>query len=156
MVLSETRRPGSGETISKAFTYYWSGMNNGQHIKGVAIGGFRRLQPSVVEVTPADEHIMPLWMKYSVGSMSVVAVYAPITLCETEEKETFYTKLDSVLDYCPCRDSLTLLGDFIAVTGTKRAGYELCVGPHDSGTRNDNSSFFPNLARSRKLRTAGS
>ena len=87
--------------------------------------------------------------------MSVVAVYAPIEVCETEEKEMFYAKLDSVLDQCPCRDALIVLGDCNAVTGTERAGYEICVGPHGSGTR-INSSFLLNLGRSRKLRIADS
>ena len=32
--LSKTKRPGSGETSSKGFTYYWSDMSNGHHIKG--------------------------------------------------------------------------------------------------------------------------
>ena len=40
-----------------------------------------------------------------------------------EEKEMFYAKLDSVLDQCPRRDALIVLGDFNAVTGTERAGY---------------------------------
>ena len=48
--LSETRRLGSGETSSKGFTYYWSSMSNGHHVKGVAIGISSRLQPSVVEL----------------------------------------------------------------------------------------------------------
>ena len=56
--LSETRRHCSGETSSKDFTYYWSGMSNGHHVKGVAIGVSSRLLPSLVEVTPVDEHIM--------------------------------------------------------------------------------------------------
>ena len=60
---SETRRPGSGETNSKGFTYYWSGMSNGHHVKGVAIGIASRLQPSVVEVTLVDERIMRLKLK---------------------------------------------------------------------------------------------
>ena len=51
----------------------------------------------------------------------------------------FYTKLDSVLDQCPRRDTLIVLGDFNVVTGTERAGYKLCVGPHGSGTTNINS-----------------
>ena len=42
--------------------------------------------------------------------MSAVAV------CETEEK-MFCAKLDSVLDQCPRRDTLIVLGDFNAVTG---------------------------------------
>ena len=56
--LSDTRRPDSGETSSKGFTYYWSGMSNGHHVKWVVIGVSSRLQPSVVEVTPVDESIM--------------------------------------------------------------------------------------------------
>ena len=132
--LSETRRPGSGETSSKGFTCYWSGMSNGHHVKGVAIGvSSRLLQPSVVEVTPVDERIMRLRLKHSLGFMSVVAVYTPTEVCETEE-EMFYAKLDSVVDQCSCREALIVLGDFNAVAGTERAGYEICGGPHGSGT----------------------
>ena len=58
--LSETRRPGNGKTSSNGFTYYWSGMSNGHHVKGLAIGVSSRLQPSVLEVTLVDEHIMRL------------------------------------------------------------------------------------------------
>ena len=137
--LSETRRPGSGATSSKGFTYYWSGMNDGHHVKGVAIGVSSKLQPSIVEVTPVDERIMQLSLKHSIGFLSVAAVYAPTKVCETEEKEMFYAKLDSVLNQC---DAFIVLGDFNAVTDTERSGYKLCVGPYDSGTRNDNSSFL--------------
>ena len=58
MGLSETRRSGSGETSGKGFTYYLSGMSNGHHVKGVALGISSRLQLSIVEVTPVDECIM--------------------------------------------------------------------------------------------------
>ena len=37
-----------------------------------------------------------------------------------------YAKLDSVLNQCLHWDTLIVLGDFNAVTGTERAGYELC------------------------------
>ena len=68
----------------------------------------------------------------------------------------FYAKLDSVLDQCPHRDALIVLGEFNAANGTERAGYEICVGPHGFSTRDDSSSFFLNLARSRRLKIAGS
>ena len=61
-------------------------------------------------------------------------MYASTEVCGTKE-EMFYAKLDSVLDQCPLRDALIVLGDFNAVTGSERAGYEICVGPHGSGTR---------------------
>ncbi|KAG0728289.1 Craniofacial development protein 2 [Chionoecetes opilio] len=154
--LSETRRPGSGETSSEGYTYYWSGMSNGHRVRGVAIGISSKLQPSVVDVTPVDERIMRVRMKHTLGFMSLVAVYAPTEMRKTEEKEMFYVKLDSVLDQCRPRDTLIVLGDFNATTGTVRDGYELCVGPHGSGTRNTNSSLLLNFARSRRLRIAGS
>ena len=90
--LSETRRPGSGETSSKGFTYYWFAMSNGHHVMGVVIG-ICRLKPSVAEVTPVDERIMRLRLKHSLGFMSVVTVYASTEVCETEEKEMFYEAL---------------------------------------------------------------
>ena len=71
---SETRRPGSGETSSKGFTSYCSGTTNGHHVKGVAIGGSSRLQPSVVEVTPVDERIMRLRLKHSLGFISCCCI----------------------------------------------------------------------------------
>ena len=74
-------------------------MSNSHHVKGVvAIGVSSRLQPSVVQVTPVDERIMRLRLKHSLCFMSVVAVYPPIEVCETEEQERFYAKFDSVLD----------------------------------------------------------
>ena len=48
-------------------------------------------------------------------------------------KHTFYATLESVVDQCPRRDTLPVLGDFNALNGTDRDGYETCVGPHGSG-----------------------
>ena len=154
--LSEVRRPGSGEISSGGYTYYWSGMANGARLRGVAIAISDRLSSAVVEVTAVDERIMRVRMRHTLGFMSLIAVYAPTEMCEAGEKETFYSKLESIIDQCPRRDVLVVLGDFNAVTGTDRAGYEMCVGPHGSGTRNNNSSLFLDLARSRRLRVAGS
>ena len=84
---------------------------------------------------------MRLRLKHTLGFMSLVAVYAPTKVCGADKKEMFYAKLDSVLDQCLCRDTLVVLGDFNTATGTEKAGYELCVGPHGSGTRNIKSSL---------------
>ena len=74
--LSETRRPGCGETISKGFTY-WSGMRDGHHVKRVAVDISSRLELSLTEAAMVDERIMRLSVKHSLGFMFVVAVYAP-------------------------------------------------------------------------------
>ena len=137
------------------FTYCWSVMSNGVRLKGAAIGISSRLQPFVVEVTTVDERIMQMRLKNTLGFMLLVAVYAPTNLYEADE-EMFYAKLDSVLDRCLCRSTVIVLGNFNVATDTKRAGYDLCVGLHKSGTRNINSSLILNFAKSRRLRTANS
>ena len=48
------------------------------------------------------------------------------------------------------------MGDFNASIGTDRDGYETRVGPHGSGTVNQNSTKFLDVARSHGLLVAGS
>ena len=43
------------------------------------------------------------------------------------------------------------MGDFNASTGTDGGGYEARVGPHGSGTMNQNSSKFLDFARSHRV-----
>ena len=62
----------------------------------------------------------------------------------------------SLIDQCTRRDTLLVLGDFNASTGTDRDGYETCVGSHGSGTVNLNRTNFLYFARSHGLRVAGS
>ena len=95
-------------------------------------------------------------LRHTLGFISLIAVYAPTEVSVPEEKDLFYAKLDSVVEQCPSRDSLIVLGDFNAVTGTERAGYELCVGPHGSGDRNVNGSLLLDFAKFRRLRIGGS
>ncbi|XP_069976331.1 craniofacial development protein 2-like [Penaeus vannamei] len=84
-----------------------------------------RFRPSVVEVTPVDEHIMVLRLKLASSLTSVIAVYASTDVCKLDVKEMFYTKLDSVADSCPRRDIRIVLGDFNAVSRSHQAGYEI-------------------------------
>ena len=53
-------------------------------------------------------------------------------------------------------DSPFMLGDCNASTGTDRDGYETCVGPHGSGTVNQNSTKFLDFERSYGQRVPGS
>ncbi len=75
---------------------------------------------------------MVLRLKHTLGFMCFVAVYAPTETSELAE-EMFYAKLDSLVDQCPSRNTLVVLGDFNAVTGTERAGYKyLALAPEIS------------------------
>ena len=115
-----------------------------------------KLTPMIIEVTPVNEHIMRRRICHSLGVISLVSVYAPTEASDLPMKDAFYATLGSVVDQCPRRDTLLVLGDFNASTGTERDGYETCVGPHGSGTMNQNSTKFLDFARSHGLRVAGS
>ena len=86
--------------------------------------------------------------------MPCVAVYAPTEMCEAHEM--FYAKLDSILHHCPCQNTLNVLGYFNAATGIARDSYELCVGPHGSGTKSTNSCLLLSYTKSRRLIILGS
>ena len=154
--LSEVRRPKSGEISVGGYTYYWSGRLDGYHSEGVAIAVSRRLVSLVTEVTPVNERIMRLRIRHSLGVISVVSVYAPTEMSDAVDKDSFYSQLESVLDQCPRGDTLLVLGDFNASTGTDRDGYETCIGPHGSGIRRQNGSRLLDFAKGRGLRVAGS
>ena len=97
-----------------------------------------------------------LRIRHSLGVISLVSVYAPTEASDLTLKDAFHATLESVVDQCPRQDTLLVLGDFIASTGTERDGSETCVGPHGSGTMNQNSTKFLDFARSHVLRVAGS
>lgn len=74
-----------------------TGTANGAHLQGVARAISSRLRSAVVEITVVDERIMRLKLKHTFGFMSLVAVYARKWVCEMEEKEMSYAKLESTL-----------------------------------------------------------
>ena len=102
-----------------------------------------KLTAMIIEVTLVNERIMRLRICHSLSVISMVSVYALIEASDLTMKDAFYATLESVVDQCPRRDTLLVLGDFNASTGTDRDGYETCVGPDGSGTVNQNSNSEP-------------
>ena len=84
------------------------------------------------------------------------SIYDPTEVSALTLRDAFYATLESVVDQCPRRDALPVLGDFNVSTGTDRNGYETCVGPHGSGTVNQNSTKYLEFVRSHGLKVAGS
>ena len=72
-------------------------------------------------------------IRQSLGVISLVFACAPIEASDLTVKDRFYAALESVVDQCPRLDTLLVLGDFIASTGTDRDGDETCVAPWTLG-----------------------
>ena len=71
-----------------------------------------KLIPMIIEVTLAIEHIMRI--RHSLSVISLVSVYALSEASDLTVKDVFYATLESVVDQCPRRDTLPVLGDFNA------------------------------------------
>ena len=76
------------------------------------------------------------------GVVSLVSVYAPTEASDLTVKDAFHAMLESGVNQCPRQDTFLVLGDFIASTGTHKDDKEACVGPHGSGTVNQNNTMF--------------
>lgn len=81
-------------------THNWSGMANGTCLRGVAITISSKLGSADVEGITVDERFMRLRLKNTLGSKSLVVVYAPTEVCDTEEEEILYPKLALTRDQC--------------------------------------------------------
>ena len=94
----------------------WSGHSDGFHAQGVAVAVSNKLTPMII--IEVNEHIMKQRIPHSLGVISLVSVYAPTEASDLTVKDAFYATLESVVDQCPRRDTLPVLGDFHALTGT--------------------------------------
>ena len=126
--LSDVRRPDSFEIMVGDDTYSWSGHSDGYHAQGLAVAVSNKLTPIIIEVTPVTECIMRRRIRHSLGVVSLVSVYAPTEASDLTVNDTLYAVLKSVVDQCPRRDTLRVMGDFHASTGTDGDGYETSVG----------------------------
>ena len=86
-----------------------------------------KLTPMIIEVTPVNERIMRRMIRHSLVVISLVSVYSPTEASDLTVKDA---TLEPVVDQCPRRGTLLVLGDFNASTETDGDGYETCVGPH--------------------------
>ena len=125
--LPEVWRPHCGEIMASGYTYYWSGRSDGYHPQGVAVAVSNKLTPMIIEVTPVNERIVILMIRHSLGDISLASVYAPTEASDLTVKDASYATLESVVDQCPRRNTLLVLGDFNVSTGTERDGCETCV-----------------------------
>ena len=81
----------------------------------------------IIEVTPVARVYYEI--KDSLDVISLVSIYAPTEVSDLNVKDAFYATLESAVDQCPRQDTLLVLGDFNASTGTYRDGYETCWSP---------------------------
>ena len=112
------------------YTYYWSDPCDCYHAQADSVAVSNKLTHKIMShVTPINKRIMKQRICHSLGVISLVSGYAPTEASDLTEKEIFHATFKSVVAQCPRQETVPVLGDFNASSGTDRNGYETCVGP---------------------------
>ena len=109
-----------------------------------------RLVPMVTEVTPVNERVMRLSITHTLGVISLVSVYAPTGVSEFSVEEAFDAQLQIMANSSSKGYTFIDQGGFNTTTGN-----ESRINRYGSGSR-DGSSMLLDIAKSRRLRIAGS
>ena len=104
-----------------------------------------KLTPMIIEITPVNERIMRIW--HSLAVISLVSVYAPTEASDLIVRKAVLPHSSQWLSSPPGKIFFSSWGismNRLALIGMAETG----VGPHGSGTVNQNSTKFLDFAGS--------
>jgi len=153
--LTETHLLGSGRLDIDDHTVIHSGEEQ-EHRRGVALVLDKKLSRSLVSWQAISSRILTARMLHKHGHLTVVVAYAPTEDSTMNSKDEFYITLESVVTSRPPHDQIVVLGDYNAVTGADRAGFEGVIGNFSFGCRNDNSLCLLTMCSAANLTILGS
>ncbi|VDP30540.1 unnamed protein product [Schistosoma margrebowiei] len=147
------QRLASGELL----LYSGHEEENAPHTQGVALILSKQAQKAFIGWESHGPMIIKASFKTKKEgiSMTVIQCYAPTNDYNEDVKDQFYNRLQSVIEKCPTKDLIILMGDFNAKVGTDNTGYEDIMGRHGLGERNENGERFLNLCAFNKLVIGG-
>ncbi|CAH1233043.1 Hypp565 [Branchiostoma lanceolatum] len=151
--LTEVRWPGSGSHVANDFNFLWSGRDDGQHRQGVALALAPSASRALVHWKPVNNRLLLARLRHTHGRVSVIVAYAPTNMAPDEEKDEFYIQMSALMDDISRHDIIWVLGDFNATTGPDRDGFERALGPHGTGSCNNNGSRLLEFCTNHHLRT---
>ena len=159
---TEVRWPGSGTKTVANSTMLWSGRSDNKRTEGVALALALALalDPSasraLISWRPVSERLLTATFKHHHGRLQVIACYAPTNSHIDANKDQFYNTLTDLIASFARHDIIVVLGDLNATLGSDRREYESVLGPHSSGSRNDNGERLLDLCALHRLKITGS
>ena len=136
--LQETRLAGQGSIKEKNFTFFWFGKSVEER-KEYGVGfAVKNTLLQHVEVGDGNERIATLRLHTKKGTATLISVYAHTLYTDEQIKDTFYEKLNLVVNKLPKNDQLVILGDFNARVGSDHDSWAPCLGHFGFGRMNSN------------------
>ncbi|XP_013788604.1 craniofacial development protein 2-like [Limulus polyphemus] len=143
--LCETRWNGSGQTkLSSGETIIYSGHEDvdHDHTQGVALLLASEATRALMTWEPVSARLMSARFNSKGRKITIIQCYAPTNAADEEEKEDFYSSLQSLFDRTPRRDMKIVMGNLNAKVGDDNTDRELIMGRHGIGTCNENGELF--------------
>ena len=135
--ISEMRWTGQGMMNSEGVTILYSGHES-QHIQGVGLL-LNKATQSMIGWEPVCNRIITARFHTRNVKATIIQVYAPSEDTADVDKDSFYDKLQGVLNETPKHDLIILIGDMNAHIDQNRMGFEQTKGLHGTAKiTNDN------------------
>ena len=103
---------------------------------GIGIIVSQKWRGNVLNINRITDRIMALQLVIAKRKMNVLSAYTPQTGCTDEDKDTFWKKLDEVLQSIPANEKVILAGDMNGHVGAERSGVEIWHEGHGYGSQN--------------------
>ncbi|KAK3572156.1 hypothetical protein QTP86_022232 [Hemibagrus guttatus] len=127
LCVQETRWKGSkARSIGAGFKLFYYGVDSKRNGVGVVLK--EEFVRNVLEVKRVSDRVMSLKLEIEGVMLNVVSGYAPQVGCELEEKESFWSELDEVMESIPTGERVVIGEDFNGHVGEGNTGDEEVMG----------------------------
>ena len=95
-------------------------MNRDEHAKeGVELAIYKKYRDSLEECRYISSGTLIVKTRTESQPLNIVTIYAPEDNKAKEERDSFYEKLQNIIESIPQNDSIIILGDFNARIGNE-------------------------------------
>ncbi|KAK3506329.1 hypothetical protein QTP70_005304 [Hemibagrus guttatus] len=123
LCVQETRWKGSkARSIGAGFKLFYYGVDSKRNGVGVVLK--EEFVRNVLEVKRVSDRVMSLKLEIEGVMLNFVSGYAPQVGCELEEKESFWSELDEVMESIPKGERVVIGADFNGHVGEGNTGDE--------------------------------
>jgi hypothetical protein len=121
-------------------TLIYSGREDehNDHKEGLALLYNKNARKSLLEWQPISDTTTTAILKTKDRPVTLAQCYAPTEMANNEEKDKFYSQIQTVLRSIKKQDIIIIMGDLSDQLGDENEGTEIMMRKHGLGKLNDN------------------
>ena len=134
--IQETKWKGAkSRDIGEGYKLFYHGITSSRN--GVALAVSENLRDSITAVDRISDRLMSIRIATGTTTAHVISCYAPQPGCAAEERDRFWTQLESHVGTIDANEPLFIGGDLNGHVGESRNGFDRIHGGYGYGTRNE-------------------